>query len=251
MSGENERMQILAMIESGQITVNEGLELLNSLDNPNPTEQPAEPSLPGGEALPEDPANREQALPGEEPLPASGSEPQPVMPEGVRMNEGTVDQPETADKPLPPVPSIDADIERWRGFWWIPFWIGAGVTVLGGLLMYLALQASGFGFWFACAWFPFLLGVLILAFAAASRYMRWLHVRIQQKSGEWPQRISISFPLPLSWIAWLLRTFGKWIPNMGNINLDQMVLALEHATPEAPFYVDVDEGGERVQVFIG
>lgn len=245
MSNENERMQILARIESGEISVNQGLELLNALENSTATGQPVETSLPGGEDLPFDLEDQVQVPSGEEPASVTAPGVQPAEPEEVQVEGIQVEQPE------PTAASIDPDLERWKSFWWIPLWVGIGITVLGGLFMYLALQASGFGFWFACAWFPFLLGILILAFTWASRHMRWLHVRIQQKPGEWPQRISISFPLPLSAIAWLLRTFGNRIPNMENMDLDQMILALEHTTPEAPFYVDVDQDGDHVQVFIG
>jgi hypothetical protein len=34
--------------------------------------------------------------------------------------------------------------------------------------------------------------------------------------------------------------------------MDEMFKALENVTPDAPFYVEVDEGdGERVEVYIG
>jgi hypothetical protein len=119
--------------------------------------------------------------------------------------------------------------------------------------MYLAWQSRGLGLLFACTWFPFLLGVAVMAFAWSTRNLPWLHIRIQQKPGERPERIAISLPLPLSLIAWGLRTFKHRIPNPGNMNYDDMVMALKHVSPDTPFSVDVDEGenGERVQVYIG
>jgi hypothetical protein len=34
--------------------------------------------------------------------------------------------------------------------------------------------------------------------------------------------------------------------------MDEVIIALEKTSPEAPFYVEVDEGdGERVEVYIG
>ena len=119
--------------------------------------------------------------------------------------------------------------------------------------MYLAYIRSGFGFWFACTWFPFLLGVAVMAAAWASRTARWIHVRVHQEEDEWPRKIAISLPLPIRLIAWFLRIFRPHIPNMEGANLDQMILALEKTSPSAPMYVQVNEGenGERVEVYIG
>jgi hypothetical protein len=169
-------------------------------------------------------------------------------------------EPEAADAPpasetTPPSAAFDFDrgIKRWRSWWWIPLTVGIVITVASGLLMLLAYQSSGFGFWFACLWFPLLLGVLVISLAAASRTMRWLHVRIHQEPGEWPQTIAISMPLPIRFAAWVLRTFKPHIPNMDNTSLDEVILALEKTSSDQPFHVQVDEGesGEKVEVFIG
>jgi hypothetical protein len=119
--------------------------------------------------------------------------------------------------------------------------------------MFLAWQASGFGFWFACTWLPFFLGVAVMALAWSTRNLPWLHIRVHQKEGERPQRIAISLPLPLGLISWALRTFKHKIPETGNVNIDEMVSALKYVSPDAPFSVDVNEGkdGERVQIYIG
>jgi len=146
------------------------------------------------------------------------------------------------------------EIEKWRRWWMIPLWVGVGITTLGGILMYWAWAANGFGFWFACAWFPFLLGVGAMALAWGSRTARWLHLRVQQKPGQKPERIAISFPIPLGLTAWFLRNFGGLIPHMDATGMDELVLGLkDSATAEEPLYIEVDEedNGERVQIFIG
>ncbi len=102
-----------------------------------------------------------------------------------------------------------------RAIGWFPVWIGAAITVLGGLWMYWALQSRGLGFWFFCATIPFALGVIVLVIGAESRNARWLHLRIQQAPGERPQRIAFSFPLPIRLTAWFLRTFRTKIPRHG------------------------------------
>jgi hypothetical protein len=155
------------------------------------------------------------------------------------------------ERAQPPDPE---DIKKWKQWWFIPVWIGAGITVISGGLMYWAFRASGYGFWFACTWFPFLLGVMVLALGWSSQKTPWLHVRVHQKPGESPQKIAISFPIPIRLTAWFLRTFGHFIPNMDATGLDEIILALGDTSEEdIPFFVDVDEGedGEKVQVFIG
>ena len=120
--------------------------------------------------------------------------------------------------------------------------------------MYLALQSQGVGFWFFCAWLPFLLGLIAIGIGWTSRSARWLHLRIHETSRGGPRRIAISFPLPIRLTAWFLRNFGRFIPQLNQTGLDELILALgETATPETPLYVNVDEGedGDRVEVFIG
>lgn len=149
---------------------------------------------------------------------------------------------------------LPPDIEKWRRWWMLPLWAGVGFTVLGGWLMYLDLQNSNIGFWFLCAWVPLLLGVAVMTLAWQSRTARWLHLRVYQKPGEWPQKIAISFPLPIRLTAWVLRTFRDKIPGLPDTSIDELILALgESATPENPLYVEVDQGedGERVQIYIG
>ena len=66
------------------------------------------------------------------------------------------DQPEP--KPQPD-PEFTNKVNRFRRLWLIPLTVGLILTVLGAWWMYSAMLNSGFGFWFLCAWFPFLLGV--------------------------------------------------------------------------------------------
>ena len=156
--------------------------------------------------------------------------------------------------PPEPAPPDGEEIKKWKRWWVIPLWIGAGITVIGGSLMYWAFSANGFGFWFACTWFPFLLGVALLGLAWSSRTAPWLHVRVHQSPGKTPKKIAISFPIPIRLTAWGLRVFGHHIPHMEGTNLDEVILALKDVSKdETPLFVDVNEGedGERVQVFIG
>jgi hypothetical protein len=224
MTNESERLQILEMIEKGVISASEGVRLLNSLQG-----EPEEVANPQLSHIASTEANSTPipAVTVEEPIPER----------------------KTSSVPF----EIDSETKKWRRWWWIPLTVGIIITVVSGLLMFLAYQRSGFGFWFACLWFPLLLGVVIISLGAASRAMRWLHVRIHQEPGERPQTIAISMPIPIRFVAWVLRVFKPHIPNMDKTNLDEVILALDKTSPDQPFYVKVDEGesGEKVEVYIG
>ena len=228
MSEKNERLQILEMIENGTITASEGASLLKALE---------------ADYMVEDMSFDTE------------DEPEPF----VTDEAGYSKENEPAAEPLSGdviADTFDPEIEKWKRWWMIPLWIGVGITVIGGLLMVWAYQASGFGFWFGCSWLPFLLGVAVMVMAWSSRSARWLHLRIQQEPGEWPRTIAFSFPLPLRFAAWFLRTFGQFIPkvNETGVDFDQLIQVLENSTnSETPFYIEVDEGdnGEKVQIYIG
>jgi len=224
MTNESERLQILEMIEKGVITASEGVRLLNSLQ---------------GE--PEEAANPQLSY-----IASSAAQHSP-------MPEVVVEEPAPEGKTSTTPFEFDAETRKWRRWWWIPLTVGIIITVVSGLLMFLAYQSSGFGFWFACLWFPLLLGVIVISLAAASRAMRWLHVRIHQEPGERPQTIAISLPIPIRFVAWVLRVFKPHIPNLDKTSLDEIILALDKTSPDQPFYVKVDEGesGEKVEVYIG
>lgn len=260
MVSESERKKILEMIEDGTITAEEGLTLLRALDESQPFEiSPETPSVDTRfqasleaefESVLETSAYQDEA-------PTAHPAKQEALDEDEYQAAYADTETFTGDievlPPGPTPPSAD-EIEKWKRWWVIPLWIGAGITVVGGLLMYWALSANGFDFWFACAWFPFLLGVAVLALAWGSRTSPWLHVRIHQAPGERPQKIAISFPIPVRLTVWGLRTFGRHIPHMGDTSLDEVILSLKEVAKDGtPFFVDVNEGedGERVQVFIG
>jgi hypothetical protein len=224
MMNEPERLQILEMIEKGVISAEEGVRLLNSLQ-----EEPVE------EASPQNRTSEAAKV-------------------GLTSTPEVVEEPGSPQaKPVSAPFEFDEGVKKWRRWWWIPLTVGIMITVASGLLMLLAYQKSGLGFWFACLWFPLLLGVIVISLAAASRTMRWLHVRVQQEPGAWPRTIAISLPVPIHFVAWVLRIFKPYIPNMDKTSLDEVIMALDKTSPEQPFYVTVDEdkSGEKVEVYIG
>lgn len=242
------RTQILAMLESGKITAAQAVELIQALGEDDSAETTAQASM--VEPLP--PAAVSAAA---EP-PAQFSNPEPVEPAAPLPAPEPVFAPEGAAQQQSATPVNEAAAPEMNGFrnWWrYPLWAGVAVTVLGAFFMYLAFRSSGYGFWFACAWFPFLFGVAMLALAWGSRQARWLHVRIHRQPGESPQRIFISMPLPLRLAAWIIQVFNIRTPELDKKGLSDLILALERTSPEAPLYVHVNDSddGERVEVYIG
>ncbi len=232
MSNESERLQILEMIEKGVISASEGVRLLNSLQ--------------GELDLQENPEENEGVVKPQLNYTPSASAKSSLAPEVI------VEEPSPESKTSSPSSEFNTETRKWRRFWWIPLTVGIVITVVSGLLMFLAYQSKNL-FLFGCLWVPLLFGVLVLSLGAASRAMRWLHVRVHQEPGERPQTIAISMPIPVRFVAWVLRVFKPHIPNMDKANLDEVILALDKISPDQPFYVKVDEGdsGEKVEVFIG
>lgn len=229
MTEKNERIQILEMVESGVITAGEGARLLQALDDDDRLEEMQTAS---------DESYTGFANGGDGTLPPGNS------------NETRSVSGEVVENIFEP------EIERWRRWWMIPLWIGVGITIFSSILLFWVYETSGFNFWFGCLWLPFFVGVAVMAMAWGSRSARWLHLRVQQEPGEWPRTIAFSIPLPLRFTAWLLRTFGHFIPKVNNVDIDfeQLIQVFETSTtPETPFYIEVDEGekGETVQIYIG
>jgi hypothetical protein len=222
---DQEREQVLKMIENGTISPEDGLKLMQTLDQ----------SPPEDEVL---------ALPS---TANSGPAPDQAAKEG--SNKGP-DEKSSFDKD----PRIDKVKSTVRRLWQIPLWIGVLITILSAWGMFSLVQAARLNFWFYCLSAPLLLGVLVMVAAIGSRKARWIFVDVHQKPGEKPGRIFLGFPLPLKLAAWGFRTFGHNIPEMDKAKVAGVVQMIETGfTGEEPLVVNVDEGkdGDRVQVYIG
>ncbi len=220
MSDEHRRMQILDRIESGEISASEGLLLIQSLGN----------GTPAGEV--------------------SAAEPQPGSDGPADSNASAGSQGNIYTPPA----GLPEEAQKWRRWWVLPFGLGVSVTILGGLLMYWALQTAGVSFWFFFAGLPMALGLVLMVLFWQTRSAHWLHLRIEQKNGQWPERIALSFPLPLRLTAWLLRRYGQRISSLQGTSLDEIIVALgDSTTADNPIFIQVedDQDGERVQIYIG
>ena len=220
---DQERAHVLKMIADGKITPEEGLRLMQALD--------------------QNPAEDEMKVIEPEAGPGSGPEAGAEKPEEKAEKTGLEADPKMA--------RVKATVRR---LWQVPLWIGVGITVLSALGMYKVMSGPGMNFWFYCLTLPLLLGVLVMVAAVGSRRARWLFVDVHQKPGERPGRIFLGVPLPLKLAAWFLRNFGHKIDDLKGTNVDEVIQIVESGLiGEEPLVVNVDEGedGERVQVYIG
>ena len=217
---DQERNQVLKMIEEGKITPEQGLQLMKALNPQDPdVEEPAPvPTAPAVEAT-------RRAAMAQEPDPS---------------------------------PAPDTQVERLKAtahrLWQIPLWVGIFITVLSALGMYAIMRGPGMNFWFYILLLPLLLGVALTALAAGSRAAPWIYVDVHQQPGEYPQHIFLGFPLPLKLTVWFLHTFSPMIPDLQRTNVDEIIQVIESGfNGKEPLIVHVDEGdaGERVQVYIG
>ncbi len=165
-------------------------------------------------------------------------------------------QVEVISPPLPEAESTldaetEASIRRWKSWWQIPFWAGAGIFLLSATLMAWAYPAAHF-FWFYCSILPLLFGLLVLLTAAWSCQARWLHLRVRE-SGARKSNVSISMPLPTRLAGWALRLAGPFIPKekLPNFDLQTLVPLIDslHQSRE-PVIVEVNDDSSHVQIYI-
>lgn len=139
-------------------------------------------------------------------------------------------------------------------FAFIPLWVGIILTVLSAWWMYSIQLNAGLNFWFFCMTMPFLFGILLIVLGAGSGSARWLYVNVDRSQrADWPKNITIALPLPLGLVGWFLRNFGSYIDGLDRTTIDEVLIAISLAKSlTEPLIVNVDDdGGERVQVFIG
>jgi hypothetical protein len=231
MTLHERRLEILRKVERGELSTADGSRLLEEV----------ELGLPSGP---------------DETLPVL-QDPVPPEPEVEVIQTAAPTAADSASGQAPQLTDLEqARFNFWQRWWLLPFAIGVILTLLGAYWMYLGLVSAGLGWGFWLSWIPFGLGVVVTAAAARSRTARWLHVRVHESGGKdgRPHNINISFPLPISFGAWMLRTFGRWMPgDFQRQHMDEVLGMLDQAlNKDAPLHVMVNEDdGDQVEVFIG
>jgi hypothetical protein len=171
-----------------------------------------------------------------------------------QLDAGQIDASEAArrlsEEGVPPeqqaeVPNLP---NRWRYWWTIPLSIGFAMCVTGWGLSQLG------GWWWVFAGPLLVLGAVVMILSAATYNSPWVHVRVKTGEDKWPRRIAISFPIPLSLTARILRWRGLSFGGLDETAIDDLILALEaNLTSGEPIYIEVDEGetGEKVKIILG
>jgi hypothetical protein len=141
----------------------------------------------------------------------------------------------------------------WKNWWTIPLWAGVIVCILSGLVMSSA-SASGNMFWFYCAMLPAMLGAIAIVLAFWSRKSRWVHIRIREDENGRKKNIAISMPLPTELVGWVMATFGDKIPGLRDqpevIKMMPEIMKTIQETGD-PLVVEVnDKDGSEVRVYI-
>jgi len=209
--------KILDMVEEGQISADEGLRLMNAMGSHSKS------------------STLQIEIDEDDAAPAGVDFSSAEQPARLRMPEEEQQR-----------------MKRMKRWWLLPFSIGMVIMTLGAIWMYMGYVENGFGFGFWLAWLPFALGIFIVAVSFRTSRSVWLHVRIKQKSGEKPERLSISLPFPMTLARWFMTKYQDKIPGIKNESFGDVSEILTGVSPENPFYVHVNEDdGEEVEVYIG
>lgn len=210
------RLDILQKIESGELSVDEGFKLLSQLE-----------AQADGDS---------QAV-----FAAAAMPPSEEAPEAVETEVLIGEQDNSTAIP---------DFSRFRVWSWVIFGFFVLLTGISAWWMISAWQRHPFGVGFWLSWVPFLFGVLGMI---SSFNARWLHVRVRnKKNGDW-KSVRVDLPVPLGLAVAVLKSNPRWLPSevrdkdMGAM-LDDINRSITH---DQPFYVEVDEDDEHVEVFIG
>jgi hypothetical protein len=146
---------------------------------------------------------------------------------------------------------------RWAGG--IPLIVGTLIVVFGTWI--IAATARTNILWFLLGIPIVLLGSLVIIIGASAFSGHWLYVNVEEsRKNRHPVRFAIPFPIGLLrlalWIApWAIKMSQNNIRiNQGKFDFDdsaELIAALERELREGRgITVDVDEPGERVQVYI-
>jgi hypothetical protein len=127
--------------------------------------------------------------------------------------------------------------------WWIKPLAWGGIVSIAGVL----LGIQGGWLWLGAA--PLLLvGMLMVTLAVAAINAPYVHLRANLGKRK---AVVLSFPIPLSLIAKLMKRFGPNIPQLDGTALDELIMSLKGMNQPLTIDVDRGAGGERVHLSFG
>jgi hypothetical protein len=131
--------------------------------------------------------------------------------------------------------------------WIYPLASGVVLVGLAGMATALLVSVGVYLGWLACTMPLMALGGLVAVLAWWSQRARWVHVRVRNRG----TRFRFSLPVPLRPVAWLARLARPWVPQVRDIPVDEMILALADMEDDEVLGVEVNDEGEEVQVYFG
>jgi hypothetical protein len=134
--------------------------------------------------------------------------------------------------------------------WQIVFGAGAAVIAGGGLLLARAYTREGLP-GLTSGWVLFTLGLVVLGLGWWLRRARWFTLRVREPKG---RALTIALPLPLGFVIWLLQLARFFVPQIQELEVDHMLLALrDELQADRPLVINVDEGadGDQIEVYFG
>ena len=210
---EIERLEILRKIEAGEVSPEEGLRLLNAVDG-DASETPERMGI--------------------NPISSPAVEVLQPAPSGQNVHP-------KSDMP---------DFSKFRMLSWIMFGAFLILTLISANWMIQGWLTKNFGWGFWLSWIPFAVGILGMATSLNSR---WLHLRVREGGNGHQKNIRISMPLPLGIASWILNANPQWLPQeVRDKHIGETLREINHSiTRDEPFYLEVDEDDQHVEIYIG
>lgn len=251
-----EKLQILELIEIGDISLEEGIQLLSEENFTNQKILSNKAKGTDMEIL-ELIENGELSIDeGLEKLQNSDESVQEI-PDFANKSPGN--QVASTSSTQKSIPISDKEMGKWRNWWSIPVFVGFTIVILSAMWMNSSYESSGGGFWFLFSWIPLFLGIVTMAVSWPSPNRTWMHIRIKQSKGHTPNKINVSIPIPLNIISWGLKIAKKYGPEkalskLDDNSIDEIILGIGNSVSTGtPFYIVVDEGdnGEHIEIYFG
>jgi hypothetical protein len=138
---------------------------------------------------------------------------------------------------------------RWVRRVWLAVFLSGTVLAAGGGLLIAGSHAWETGVASAiCGWLMLVFGLLGLLLGIWLQRTPWFSLRVEN---EGRRRISLALPLPLGPVAWIVRLIRPFVPQLQDMAVDEVILALREELREGhPFVVAVNEGKGREQVHV-
>lgn len=254
--------QVLEMLKNGTISAEEANKLLAAMgaDDAADSDTAAPEAPPEPPAAPVDPAPPQDMRDVLEQLQAgtlSAEQANSLLAEAA-SDEADAGYAEPAPIDEVVMPDDMPDMDHFRRFWQMPFFVAVGFLILSGMCMTATYGTAGFfnTLGFICGWSVFMVAVLAIVAVFWSRNARWMHIRVQEKAGK---RINISLPVPLGLLEWGVKFAQPFVKGKTGEQLEMSAEFLkamreEMSEPGAePFVINVndEEDGDQVLIYFG